>query len=494
MPRKLIIIFAFVFFLNFPQGVFANVLINEVMYDLDGGDIDWVEVYNSGDTEADLTQFKLLISNSTSNHSISHVSGSAVIEPGSYGVIMGSSVLSNYINKWGEVGNLFKSSFSLPNTGGKIEINKGDKLSPISSFTYDSGHGASGNGKSLQKISSTWSESFPTPSKENILSEDSTNTEQTEDGNTPTSSVVSIPENPESSITVTKTQKPTLKIISKNSGFVGVPMEFEARLESLEYKNLYAKYVWNFGDGSAVEFKDYENKKFSHPFYYAGDYLVSLEYYANPQQLSPDYIAKINIKIIHPNILISSIGDVGNFYVEITNTSALDVDLGEWVLSGNNKSFIFPKNTNLLSMKKIILSPRITNFTIEDKNFLELLDKNRTVIFSYKNIINQKQNTENNIVKYKNTNTILPKNNSTNDISPEYFIENYEEEFENHDISGAVILSDENPQQENNFIYIILFTLLIGLAVFSIYFLRKNRGNKEEENQEGLEDFEILDE
>ncbi|MFA7285697.1 MAG: lamin tail domain-containing protein [Candidatus Paceibacterota bacterium] len=471
MPRKLILILAFVFFLNFPQGVFANVLINEVQIGVEGNANDeFIELYNNGSSEVDLTGFSIYKKTSSGAES---------------SVVSKSRFDSKKIPANGIVFLAREDEY----TGSKTV----DILWP-NSYSL-----ASNNSLTLYKdfesktVEDTvsWGDvkNFKRSNTNTGTSPDSENNPEIEIDEVATNNILN-----SSSNFVSKTQKPTLKIISKNSGFVGVPMEFEARLESLEYKNLYAKYVWNFGDGSAVEFKDYENKKFSHTFYYAGEYLVSLEYYANPQQLSADYIAKINIKIIHPNILISSIGDTGNFYVEITNTSALDVDLGEWVLLGNNKSFTFPKNTNLLSMKKIILSPRITNFTIEDKNFLELLDKNRTVIFSYKNIINQKQNTGNNIVKYKNTNTILPKNNSTNDISPEYFIENYEEEFENHDISGAVILSDENPQQENNFIYIILFILLIGLAVFSIYFLRKNRGNKEEENQEDLEDFEILDE
>src|SRR3989338_7977531 len=112
--RKIILLFvAVIFFFGF-QGARAEVVINEIMYDLDGADIDWIEIYNNG-SDIDITTLKLLISNSSSNHGILKYSGSEILQQGEYGVIVVTSQISSYVSKWGSSGNIFTSSFSLPN-------------------------------------------------------------------------------------------------------------------------------------------------------------------------------------------------------------------------------------------------------------------------------------------------------------------------------------------------------------------------------------------
>src|SRR3989344_9414323 len=113
-----LVVFAFLFSYRF---VLASPIINEFMYDLDGADIDWVEIYNGDSAEVDLTALKLLISNSTSNHGIVFHSGSQVLHQGDYGVIVPASQISAFISKWGNSGNLFTASFSLPNESAVIE-------------------------------------------------------------------------------------------------------------------------------------------------------------------------------------------------------------------------------------------------------------------------------------------------------------------------------------------------------------------------------------
>ncbi len=130
-----------------------KIAITEIMYDSPGADVDWVEVQNQGNSDVDLESLKLLINNSSSNHAINNLSGSSVLHPGDYGIIVEKSAIANFINTksrasmdsmspQGDFGkssaesNIFTSSFTLPNTSGKIEINDGDKNSPIDSVTY----------------------------------------------------------------------------------------------------------------------------------------------------------------------------------------------------------------------------------------------------------------------------------------------------------------------------------------------------------------------
>src|SRR3990167_3238519 len=63
-----------------PNVYAGNLTITEIMYDLDGSDIDWVEIYNSSSNDIDITTLGLFISNSTSNHGIIKYEGSQVIK------------------------------------------------------------------------------------------------------------------------------------------------------------------------------------------------------------------------------------------------------------------------------------------------------------------------------------------------------------------------------------------------------------------------------
>lgn len=60
----------------------ANLEITEVMYNLDGADIDWIEIYNPDSSDVDVTEIKLLISNNTFNHDIKGYSGSQYLHKG----------------------------------------------------------------------------------------------------------------------------------------------------------------------------------------------------------------------------------------------------------------------------------------------------------------------------------------------------------------------------------------------------------------------------
>src|SRR3989344_2194519 len=227
MSKKIIlVIFPLIIFFSFHTAQ-ATVVINEIMYDLDGGDIDYVEVVNQGETGIDLSTFKLLISNSTSNHAINSFSGSPVLLSGKYGVIIPTSSISKYVDKWGNSGNIFTSSFSLPNSTAKVEINDGDKTAPISSVTYDSSQGASGDGESLQFLGGSWVSASPTPGVENQPSSSSASDSETsvipeDEGTTPSSSNItkSQKENP------TTKQEIKAKISVKDFSFSGIPLSF----------------------------------------------------------------------------------------------------------------------------------------------------------------------------------------------------------------------------------------------------------------------------
>lgn len=459
------------------------------MYDLDGGDIDWVEVYNPDSEDVDLTTLKLLISNSTSNHSISSSSGGAVLHSGDYGVIVGSSFLSAYNTKWPNTGSIFTSSFSLTNNAGKIEINNGDKLSPLSTLTYESSHGASGNGKSLQKISGTWQESLPTPGKENILSSSTGNDDHTTGGNTDTNTATDTSSTPSassgssSSANTSKTPettKITTKIIAQNSAvFAGLYAKFKAEVIGTDGQPLfYGRYFWNFGDGDSKEMKVREGDTVSHVYFYSGKYSVILEYYINDYGEIPDAKYLLSIDVLSADILISKVGDDKDFFVELSNNTNSNIDISKWMLMSGEKRFIFPKNTFIPSKNKIIFSPWITGLIYSDRNDLKLVDQNFKTVFDYGL----------SIIPVVNLPPVARKSvaKNTAPIEDFKFISETEQEPATH-LEAGVIESDV--LEDGGSVYIILLGLVVLTAGAGVYFVRRSKIITKEED-----DFEILDE
>src|SRR3990167_4620793 len=66
---------------------YANLVINEIMYDLEGTDTgrEWIEVYNNSNSSVDISLFKLFEANT--NHALSQVGGSTSIGAQSYAII-----------------------------------------------------------------------------------------------------------------------------------------------------------------------------------------------------------------------------------------------------------------------------------------------------------------------------------------------------------------------------------------------------------------------
>ncbi len=276
----------------------AAPIINEIMYDLDGTDIDWVEIYNPDSTDVDLTSLKLLVSNSTSNHSIANSSGSAVLHQGDYGVIVPTSQLSAFTSKWGSSGNIFTSSYTLPNDTGNVQINSGDKTIPMGSVNYNSTQGASGDGNSLQLINSSWASAAPTPGQANQASASDNNNNGTggTDTNNDTTSGNSGGTGSDTSADTTTSpsgggggsvsspvkktspiQKMKAQIVAKQTAYVGIPFALQGMAFGIHGEQLFGgKYFWNFDDGDSRELNALITDKFTHTYFYPGDYDIIL--------------------------------------------------------------------------------------------------------------------------------------------------------------------------------------------------------------------------
>jgi len=349
------------------------------MYDPEGADTgrEWIEVYNDSDTAINLSTYKFF--EADTNHSLSLSSGEDNVPALGYALIVAD--YGAFKADWpSNSSTVFDSSFSLSNTGEELAL-KDDSLNIIDLYTYNSDSGGGGDGTSLQLIDGAWSGNVATPGVANQVS----SLENDNSAGDNTLGSVSIPSKSYKSFTSAKVNVPENKIkaiiTAPKIAFTGIPFDIAGEAYDNNVRISYGKYFWNFGDGNSEENKNEE--KFSYQYSYEGDYVVLLEYYMSRSSKTPDATAKIAVKVVPASVIISNVGNQDDFFIELFNNTNYDVDISGWTLASLNKTFILPRNSNILSKKKIILSTKITNFSFLDKDTLKLLTAQNSVAFDY---------------------------------------------------------------------------------------------------------------
>src|SRR3989338_3818324 len=339
--------------------VHANVTINEIMYDLEGTDTDreWIEIYNSGSDAIDLSTLKFVEGNS--NHSLVPFDGGSTIAPSGYAVTADKP--EKFKIDWPNFsGVLFDSSFSLDNDPGEELSLKDNTATIVDTVTYATTVGAQGDGKTLNRSGDVFVVFSATPGIENTTTDDTSGNNTNNNTPPPAGSGSggggTIPPLKQIEQTIPKINA---QISSKLSVVAGTPIIFEPKIIGYSGETLFqGKFFWNFGDGMSLEKST--NEKITYTYDTAVEYVVSLEYIRNPYQIEPDATDRIVIQVAEPAIVISSIRSDGS--IEITNKSAREIDLSGWILTADNNSFSFSKNTIILAGRKIVLSPKVTHF------------------------------------------------------------------------------------------------------------------------------------
>ena len=137
-------------------------VINEIMYDLDGTDTDreWIEIANSGSDTVDLTSWRF--EEGETQHTLVLKQGSAQLASGQYAVIVDNYEKFLQDNS-GFSGAVFDSSYSLSNTGENLKLRDAQNGNVINEVTYSSDWGAADDGNSLQrKPDNSWIAAAPT--------------------------------------------------------------------------------------------------------------------------------------------------------------------------------------------------------------------------------------------------------------------------------------------------------------------------------------------
>jgi hypothetical protein len=203
---------------------------------------------------------------------------------------------------------------------------------------------------------------------------------------------------------------------------------------------------------------------------------VSFYYYQNYYSDIPDASSQINIKVIPASVTISRVGDEKDFFVELSNDTDYSIDISSWMLASNAKSFTLPKNTILASKKKMIISPRITNFSILDKSSLKLMTSQNEIVFNYA-VTEEKPSYSRKISKSNTTTVNTVATAKLSDILPATAT-----------MSDAA--QDGNKNSANLFpIFPVISAIFIGASAYGVYFIRRKKATANEGDN-----FDILDE
>lgn len=513
MSKKLILVLSVVIFLFGFKVARAEIVINEIMYaPQTGSAYEWVEIFNSGPDSIDLNNWRLFydsnadkVYDSGESHPLTPRQGNnSILDPSQYAIIAKSpAVVTNYA--WLNFsGTIFSATFSLSDEDAKlIAIMNKDKV--IKNFTtYNPSIGGDkDSGNSLQLMNDKiWKAATPTPG---TVNETTTSTPPPADGSSSdessssTSNTSSSSSSSEENTKTAEIKKIKTHITTKTLGFVGLPIFLDAVVFGLDGERLhYGKYFWNFGDGDSKEINLTDSQSFTHTYFYPGDYTVFLDYFSNPYIYKdvPDASDKIIIKIISADISISRVGDEKDFFVELSNNTDFSVDLSNWFLASAGKSFTIPRNTVLASKKKMIISPKITNFSITDKDTLKLMNSKREVVFDYftsiVSVIPTKIVAKNIVpVKLLVSETKSLNKNITNSAIAENITENLPV-LAGVTMGGEATVLQSNISEnnsDNSYLPILGSIIFIGASASAVYFIRRKKIIPQVGN-----DFEILDE
>ena len=331
-------VFSLVFFI--PLITFAQIIITEIMYDLEGSDSgrEWIEITNITTDSIDLSTWKFF--ENGSNHGLVIFFFFSNLSANSSAILADNP--SKFLSDWsGFSGVIFDSSFSLKNTGESISIRNPD-LSDVDLVNYITDWGAQGDGSSLQKNNGTWLASSPNPG---VYTSSSGSSEESSDEETPSGS---------SGAYIEPVNFPTgtisTRILGERIVLSGADSFFEAESLGVEGEKLEnAKHFWNFGDGSIKE-----GEKVLHNYIYPGEYIIFLD--VSSESFTTN--EKIYIEVIPSSIFIV---ESNKGFIKIGNDSKKELNISLWILQVREDFFIIPKNTYIRSGGEITFSNEITN-------------------------------------------------------------------------------------------------------------------------------------
>ena len=460
----------FVFLFIFLGGVniaHANVEITEVMYDPQGANTShqWVEVYNNSSSSVDLSTWYLADYDTSWHFRTIFSDDSTILNSNSYAIIAKTSNLADFKSKNPNLGGqILKANITLGAESGHIGLSS-DKKNIISEISYSS---SMDNGNSLQKINGSWKESSPTPGVGNILSINNSTDNISTNSNTSSNNSSEVSTSKVSN-TDTGEYRITTKIISPKMVTAKLPF-YISSLTTTNKKETFAtgRYLWNFGDGTSIELRN--NQEFLHTYDYSGEYVLSLSFFNNSFEKIPSATSRVTIKVVSADVIISSVGDNSDPFIEFENKSNYEIDISGFILKANNHNFTIPTGTIILPNHKMKLSSKISGFSISDLSSIILTNQSGDIVATYpvKNV----PVLSNKIINTFNEDHSLSKVENNKDLLNKNKIDNPDSSFINlNDLAAQAGNIDNQESSSSNKSYVwfgLIGIIIIGASVVFI--------------------------
>ncbi|HPS21562.1 MAG TPA: lamin tail domain-containing protein [Candidatus Paceibacterota bacterium] len=464
LKKKISFVFVFFIFVFSFKVAGASVIINEVQVGGSSATDEFIELYNDSSSDIDLTNWFLKKRTSSgAEYSLvaaSRLEGKTILAGGYFLVV----------NENGYVGNVpADATWASSNT---IANNNQILLYSLSDLMDMANLGTATDGKSFQKINSSWVTATPTPKALNQNSSNSSdensgsNNEENNENTNNNSGSSGGSSNSSGSQKDKPKVKPTFRanILAPTLAFAGQPIEFNLDVKYGDETYACGKYFWNFGDGDSKKVEG-GFEKFTHTYYYPGEYNVSLEYFKKKDSVIPEITVNLVVKVVPLTVSISNVGDYKDFFIELTNNANYKIDVSNWILSSGGKNFSIPKNTVITAENFITIPGRISGFMKGDEKDLKLIMPNGEVVYDFNSKSAPVKRVENN-----NSNN----QESEDEIKAKSEKEGEEELDENSNenknkLASAPILSGLNGK------YLFIFGLFAFLCVgaLAIYFVRR---------------------
>ena len=375
------LLIATAFFFVFSTVVHAQLIITEIMYNLfedsEGSKSDakreWIEVYNNGSESVDVTDWRF---NDGSNHKLvappeNGGQGSLIIESNSYAIF--ASDAATFISENIYSGTVIDTVMSLNNITDTLSLIN-DTGVTVDDVMYTKELGGDEDGNSLQLIAGTFVGGIPTPGYGYERGEDGSQEEHTPNPPTSGGEEESNSSTQTSSGSVAPITTPKIIAIAPNDRTVISGAAGEYRVTAFGTKNkplANARYVWNFGNGVTKE-----GQSILHTYSHPGEYVLILN--VSSDKLSSSDRALITV--VEGDILISR---VSKGIIELQNRESVELNLSWWQLKFGEDIFMLPRDTIILSGKKLIFSESVTNLMTNSRSDVSLLYPNGIVAHTY---------------------------------------------------------------------------------------------------------------